>query len=120
MALSEKEQRLLEQLEAALAAEDPKFANTLRGTTHRKLHHRRAVLAGVGFVVGVVALIAGMEFHWMLSVAGFIVMLASTVVALTSWRHVEDGTADAGHPSRQSPVTGPMENPWRRHPDETV
>ena len=31
MALSEEEQRLLEQMEAALAAEDPKLVNTLRG-----------------------------------------------------------------------------------------
>src|SRR5215218_6975566 len=32
MALSDEEQRLLEQMEAALAAEDPKLVNTLRGT----------------------------------------------------------------------------------------
>lgn len=119
MALSEKEQRLLEQLEAALAAEDPKFANTLRGTTHRKIHHRRAVLAGVGFIVGVAALVAGMEFHWALSVVGFIIMFAATVVALTSWRQVEDGATDAGLTSGRSPVTDPLQKPWRR-PDDTA
>ena len=32
MALSEEEQRLLEQMEAALAAEDPKLVNAMRGT----------------------------------------------------------------------------------------
>ena len=31
MALSEHEQRLLEQIERALYAEDPKFASTVRG-----------------------------------------------------------------------------------------
>ena len=33
MALSEKEQELLAQMEAALTAEDPKLASTLRGKT---------------------------------------------------------------------------------------
>ncbi|MDN5572028.1 MAG: DUF3040 domain-containing protein [Propionibacteriaceae bacterium] len=89
MALSEKEQRLLEQLEAALAAEDPKFASTLRGSTNRKLHRRGAALAGVGFVAGVVALVAGMQFGWWISVLGFILMFASTIVALSAWRHVD-------------------------------
>lgn len=42
MALSRHEQRLLEQLEAALAADDPKLANTLRGSRSRSLHRRQA------------------------------------------------------------------------------
>ena len=60
MALSEEEQRLLEQMEAALAAEDPKLVNTLRGTGVRKFHRRRAAVAGVGFFVGLGLLIVGM------------------------------------------------------------
>ena len=60
MALSEEEQRLLEQMEAALAAEDPKLVNTLRGTGVRKLHRRRAAVAGVGFFVGLALLVVGM------------------------------------------------------------
>ena len=52
MALSDEEQRLLEQMEAALAAEDPKLVNALRGTSVRRVHRRRAALAGVGFFAG--------------------------------------------------------------------
>jgi Protein of unknown function (DUF3040) len=33
VALSDEEQRLLEQMEAALAAEDPKLVNALRGSS---------------------------------------------------------------------------------------
>ena len=40
MPLSEEEQRLLEQMEEALAAEDPKFASALRGAASRQ-HHKR-------------------------------------------------------------------------------
>ena len=61
MALSEEERRLLEQMEAALAAEDPRLAHTLRGSaSNRRIHRRRAALAGVGFVAGAVMLVAGM------------------------------------------------------------
>ncbi|MGZ6793086.1 MAG: DUF3040 domain-containing protein, partial [Mycobacteriales bacterium] len=46
MPLSEHEQRLLDQIERALYAEDPKFATTVRSTdlrTHMRRRLRRAV-----------------------------------------------------------------------------
>ena len=59
MPLSEEELRLLEQMERALVEEDPKFASTLRGTTLRSAAKRRALVAGVCFVLGVVVMMAG-------------------------------------------------------------
>ncbi|HHU39423.1 MAG TPA: DUF3040 domain-containing protein [Propionibacterium sp.] len=113
MALSDKEQRLLEQLEAALAAEDPKLANTLRGTTTRTLHRRRAAIAGLGFVIGLAALIGGMQLSIAVSVIGFVIMLASTVVAISSWRVVE--TESQGRaPDPDSAVTDRLDERWRR------
>ena len=47
MPLSEHEQRLLEQMERALYAEDPKFASSLRGKDPRSNFRRRVLLAGV-------------------------------------------------------------------------
>ena len=44
MPLSEEEQRLLEQMEEALAAEDPKFVSALRGSSTRSRHKRLAIL----------------------------------------------------------------------------
>ncbi|WP_347347052.1 DUF3040 domain-containing protein [Nigerium sp.] len=127
MALSEEEQRLLEQMEAALAADDPKFANTLRGTSTRRLHKRRVALAGLGFVVGIAGLIAGMETHPAVSVIGFVVMLVSTIAALTSWQHVGNGNdgvpARPSQPRPKSPTTDTpfmdkMEERWRRRQDD--
>lgn len=63
MALSEQEQKLLEQLEASLKAEDPKLADRLSGTTQIKLHRRRAAIAGLAFVVGVIVLLVGVQVH---------------------------------------------------------
>ena len=59
MPLSEEELRLLEQMERALVQEDPKFASTLRGTTLRRTARRRAIVAGLCFLVGVGVLMAG-------------------------------------------------------------
>ena len=112
MALSDKEQRLLEQLEAALAAEDPKLASTLRGTTTRTLHRRRAAIAGLGFVIGLAALIGGMQLSIVVSVIGFVIMLASTVVAISSWRVVE--TESQGRGADPDSAINHLDERWRR------
>ena len=119
MALSDEEQRLLDQMEAALAAEDPKLANTLRGST-RQWQHRRLIISGLGFVLGIFALVGGMELHPAVSVVGFLVMLASAAVAVTAWQHsgaATDGDGAGGAGSDRD-FMGKMEERWRRHQDE--
>lgn len=87
MPLSEEELRLLEQMERALVAEDPKFASALRGTTLRRNARRRSYIAGAVFLVGVVVLMTGAVMTLtVVGIAGFVVMLASAYVALSSWR----------------------------------
>lgn len=87
MPLSEEELRLLEQMERALVAEDPKFASALRGTTLRKNARRRAFFAAGAFVVGVVVLMTGAVLQeTIVGIVGFVVMLGSAYVALSSWR----------------------------------
>jgi hypothetical protein len=129
VALSDEEQRLLEQMEAALAAEDPKLVNALRGTSVRRVHRRRAAIAGVGFFAGLGLLIAGISINPFLSVLGFVIMVAAAVTAIYSWQHV-GGSADAGQgrdraktsqTSRAHDGQGfmdKMEERWRRRRDE--
>ena len=96
MPLSEEELRLLEQMERALVAEDPKLASTLRGTSLRASARRRSIAAGGVFLVGVGVLMAGavLQLTW-LGIAGFVVMLGSAYVALSSWRGQQQ-TPDTG------------------------
>lgn len=121
MALSEDEQRLLAQMEAALAAEDPKLASTLRGTG-RRWHRRRALFAGLGFLVGIGCLVGGMELHPAVSVLGFVIMLAATVVGVTAWQQA--GTSSDGSHAGKSgsgserDFMGRMEDRWRRRQDD--
>jgi hypothetical protein len=85
--LSEEELRALEQMERALLQEDPKFASTLRGTSMRQSARRRAIAAGVVFVLGVCLLMGGAIAQQMLiGVAGFVVMLASATAAVSSMK----------------------------------
>jgi len=101
--LSEEELRLLEQMERALVAEDPKLASTLRGTTLRATARRRALLAGLAFVVGVGVLMTGAVTQVVVvGIVGFVVMLASAYIALTSWRH-QNRAPDKAPPTGPSP-----------------
>jgi hypothetical protein len=85
--LSEEEQRMLEQLEQALAAEDPKFASTLRGSSARARHRRLAFLSAGVFVLGIVLLMTGVIMpQTIVSVAGFVLMLGGAYFGITAWR----------------------------------
>lgn len=90
MPLSEHEQRMLEQMERALYAEDPKFASALEGGGLRTYTRRRVYLAVAGFLVGVGLLMAGVVAvrFWIISVVGFLVMLGCAVLAVTGWRRM--------------------------------
>lgn len=98
MPLSENEQRMLEQMERALYAEDPKFATALEGSKLRTYTRRRVYQAVAGFLVGIALLMAGMVAQqiWV-SVVGFLVMLGCAVLAVTGWRR----TANPGEQQQQ-------------------
>ena len=92
MPLSEHEQRLLEQMERALYAEDPKLASTLRGADPRRHHRRRVALGVVGLIAGLVLLLVGVVIPQVaISVVGFLLMFGSLVFAVTSYRQIPSG-----------------------------
>ncbi|WP_228977731.1 DUF3040 domain-containing protein [Streptomyces sp. DH12] len=127
MPLSEHEQRMLEQMERALYAEDPKFATALEGSGLRTYTRRRVYQAVAGFLVGIALLMAGMVAQqiW-ISVVGFLVMLGCAVLAVTGWRKApkpgEQPTAGAavhgrGNRQRRS-MMDRIEQRWQRRRDE--
>ncbi|MFK8846123.1 DUF3040 domain-containing protein [Streptomyces sp. Ac-502] len=105
MPLSEHEQRMLEQMERALYAEDPKFATALEGSGLRTYTRRRVYQAVAGFLVGIALLMAGMVAQqiWV-SVVGFLVMLGCAVLAVTGWRKApKPGEQQAAASGREGP-----------------
>ena len=132
--LSEHERRQLEQIEAALRASDPRFAEAVR-TADPRVHYRRRVIAAVvGLLAGIGLLLAGVVVNVILiAVAGFVVMLACSMWAVTSYRRMTGRTTgrapvkDRGsgkrrdaargrRPGRQpgSGLMGRLEERWRR------
>lgn len=89
MPLSEHEQRLLEQMERALHAEDPKFASALQGDKLRRRLRRRVVLAVVGILAGGAMIGYGIFARRIaLDVAGAAVVVACAWLAWMTWRRV--------------------------------
>ena len=81
--LSEHEQQLLEQMEQALYAEDPKFASQMQGAGARAAARRRKVIGVVGVLLGLGLVLVGVNTTMWVGVAGFAVMVASVAFALT-------------------------------------
>jgi hypothetical protein len=117
--LSEHEQRLLEQIEQALYAEDPKFASAVRAGRSR-LHRRRwIIIATVGVIAGLAVLLVGLTAKLIaLGVVGFVMIVASCVYVATmltsksSGRNSDVGTA--GPKSRRPGVRSRMEDRLRK------
>ncbi len=87
MPLSEHEQRVLEQIERALYADDPKFAATVRGIDPRKLLRRRFVRAALGVLLGLALLPVGIAIqHIEITLAGFLLSLLSAWYGVSAWR----------------------------------
>jgi len=93
--LSEHEQRLLDQIERALYAEDPKFATSVRSTDLRTHMRRRLRRATVVFVVGVAMLLAGLGTSPVVGILGFVVMVGALMLALSAWRRLGSGPGGA-------------------------
>ncbi|CAM3998901.1 DUF3040 domain-containing protein [Smaragdicoccus niigatensis] len=110
MPLSEHEQRMLEQIESALYAEDPKFASTVRTGHVRGVSNRRRTQAAALFALGLVMLFAGMFLFMVkvgiislaVSLAGFGLMFGAGVMLLrgSPVKAVPDGRSSASGPAR--------------------
>ncbi|MDQ3403299.1 MAG: DUF3040 domain-containing protein [Actinomycetota bacterium] len=133
MPLSEHEQRLLDQIERALYAEDPKFASTVRGARLRKPSKRRRLQGIALFVLGVALLVLGVMLPFkpagipVVSLLGFLVMFVGALLTLTAMRQ-GDASAETGEDeppgtrstsgARRNSFSQRMEERFRRRFDE--
>lgn len=106
MPLSEREQALLEQMEQALRAEDPRLAAQLASSTPPSMRRRRLAVGVLGVVVGLAIVLAGVthQLVWV-GVGGFLVMVVAAVYGFTSPRAPrlgtvqDDGSVRLRHPA---------------------
>lgn len=129
MPLSEHEQRLLEQMERALYAEDPKFATSLRSTPAVRAARGRAALGFLAVIAGIGLLIGGVSTALVpLGAAGFVVMLVGAVVVYRSFGRRVSPSASGEAPAAPGSGPGPaakepgfmnrMEDRWRRRTED--
>ncbi len=128
MPLSDHEQRMLDQIESALYAEDPKFASSVRGGGLRAPTARRRLQGAALFVLGLAMLVSGVAFKAtmigtfpVLSVLGFMVMFGGVVFAVTgprlAGRGERPGSSAAARQRRNKSggsFTSRMEDRFRR------
>jgi hypothetical protein len=131
MPLSDHEQRMLDQIESALYAEDPKFASSVRGGTLRAPSARRRIYGAGLFVLGLAMLVTGVAVKALmiggfpiLSVIGFVIMFGGVVFAITGPRVAAGLDKSAGSATKQrrqrggGSFTNRMEDRFRRRFDD--
>lgn len=107
MALSEHEEALLQQMEEALYAEDPRFASRIKKTKSRSAQRGRIVIGVVAGIAGLALVIfSAMSSLLWLGAIGFAVMVAGIVYAVTPGKGrlravSDDGTVKVAPKSRQ-------------------
>jgi hypothetical protein len=86
MPLSEHEQKILQQLEASLHAQDPAFAEKVKNETVYRHGGRRLKWAIAGFLGGLAVLVVGFTINVLLGFIGVCAMFAAASVGVASVR----------------------------------
>lgn len=85
MALSEHEQKLLAEMEAALAADDPRLVGALRGKA-RTRQASRVLFGFLGVLVGLAVVLAGLVVkNTPIGIIGFVIALGGAFTAITNF-----------------------------------
>ncbi|MDT4917126.1 MAG: hypothetical protein QOH89_1826 [Pseudonocardiales bacterium] len=122
--LSDHEQKLLDEIEQALYAEDPKFAASVRSARTRSRTRRFAALCVLGVVAGLALVLVGLVTNLVaISVVGFVLVVAACGFAVQVVRGRRTGTpapaaASPARAGRPSGLKTRMEERLRRRFDD--
>ncbi|GAB3188405.1 DUF3040 domain-containing protein [Nesterenkonia suensis] len=98
MPLSEREQRMLKELEEQLQSEDPSFATSMQEAPTGKVNVRNLVLGLLVAVLGLVVLLFSIYSQWIpVGVAGFLIMGAGVYFATTGGTGSGANPGSGGH-----------------------
>src|SRR5436305_3078070 len=124
MPLSEHEQRLLDEIEQALYAEDPKFASSVRSARPRSRVRMMLALSAIGVILGLAVVLIGLTANLIIiGVLGFVLIVGSCVTAASALRGPRQSTAAAistpsNSSNRQNNLRTKMEDRMRRRFEE--
>ncbi|MGG5258891.1 DUF3040 domain-containing protein [Phycicoccus avicenniae] len=122
MPLSDHEQKMLDQMEQALAAEDPKFASQMQGSGLAALQRRRWLVGAVGALAGLGLVIVGISTTMWVGAIGFALMVAAVAFAATPPRKARLGVVQqdggvapkAGRGRKKSSLLDRLDERWER------
>ena len=111
MELSDREKRLLDEMEAALLTEDPRLVSAL--SANPGLPSRNRILIGAGLVLlGLVTLFGGLVSKVSpIGVLGFLIALGGVISAISSFTPGV-GTKAAKKPRSRSSLSDRIEKRW--------
>jgi hypothetical protein len=109
--LSDRERKLLAEMEQALSADDPRLSSTLTGT--RTFPGRTRVLTGVGALLSGLAIILGGLISQMVPVGifGFVIALIGLITVLSALAGVGKGVKMA-RDKKSSGLRSRLEQRW--------
>ena len=129
MPLSEHEQKMLDEMERQLFADDPRLAHAFQGSDRPRRNRKRLALGLSGAVLGLILLIVAVLIPFVpLGVLGFIAMVGGIVWVILDTperQDQQDAGGPSGGPRRRGggPAAGPtggsgfvqrMEDRWDR------
>ncbi len=111
MELSDREKRLLDEMEAALLTEDPRLVSAL--SANPALPSRNRIMVGAGLVVlGLATLFGGLVSKVTpIGILGFIIALGGVISAISSFAP-RSGVKAAKKPRSRSSMSERMEKRW--------
>ena len=129
MPLSEHEQRLLEQIERELYADDPKLVSTVRSINPRTYALRRLWRSTALFIVGLGVLVAAVVINSgpasiVLGLLGFVVMLLAALRGSGDLRRLggrpdmQSRSRRSGGPKSRRKISDRAQERWQRRWDD--
>lgn len=116
MPLSDREKRLLEEMEAALLTEDPRLVSALSSKAPVSPSRNR-IMAGAGLLIlGLVTLFAGLISQVTpIGILGFVIALSGVIIAISS---ISAPVRGPRKPSSRTNLSARLEQRWENRSNE--
>ncbi len=116
MPLSDREKRLLEEMEAALLTEDPRLVSALSAKGPVSPSRNRIMVGGGLVILGVITLFGGLISQVTpIGILGFIIALSGVITAISSISPMVRGPRKA---SKRTNLSARLEQRWENRSNE--
>ena len=119
MPLSDREKRLLEEMEAALLTEDPRLVSALSSKAPVSPSRNRIMLGAGLLLLGLVTLFGGLIAQVTpIGILGFIIALSGVITAISSISSISPMSRGPRQPKSRSNLSARLEQRWENRSNE--